>query len=242
MPVLPLRSEARHSSEMVDQLLFGDTYELLSLREEWCEVSVCGYSYRGWISRKQHTPLTEGERASVERWPLIVRKPVASVTLCGRETLIPMGSRLPEADVAVCGIAIHHDLSGASLQTPIEVALQLYGAPYLWGGKSCMGIDCSGLSQLAYRLCGIMLPRDASQQALVGSAVGNDIPEANDLLFFHNEAGRVVHVGIYMGGGKIIHASGRVRIDPVDAVGIVNTDTGQYSHRLHSIRRIVKEK
>ena len=241
LPLIPLRASASHSSEMVDQLLFGDTYELLSQTEEWCEVALCRYQYHGWISLKQHTPITDNEKKLVELWPAVVGEPFAAVTLRGKATLLPMGSRLPrEAEVTVANIALQHTTTQQqSIATPLESALKLFNAPYLWGGKSCMGIDCSGLTQTTFRVSGAGLPRDASQQALAGREI-TSLAEAtaNDLMFFHNEAGKIVHVGIYMGDNKIIHASGRVRIDTVDNIGIMNCETGQYSHKLCSIRRI----
>ena len=126
------------------------------------------------------------------------------------------------------------------LSTMLEFAMQFLRAPYLWGGRTPAGIDCSGFTQLIYKSIGVLIPRDASQQVELGNALDfASEAQIGDLAFFQNEEGRIVHVGMVCGPGKIIHASGQVRIDRLDDTGIFNADTGQYSHHLRIIKRLL---
>jgi cell wall-associated NlpC family hydrolase len=121
----------------------------------------------------------------------------------------------------------------------IETAMQFRNSPYLWGGRSPFGYDCSGFTQIVYKINGVRLPRDASQQASVGRII-DTVKETvqGDLVFFAGEKDRVVHVGLAIPPGKIIHCSGMVRIDALDEKGIFNSQVNQYTHRMHSIRRV----
>ena len=121
-----------------------------------------------------------------------------------------------------------------------EIAQSLLNVPYQWGGRSPMGMDCSGFTQVVFKILGKKLLRDAWQQAEQGVLV-NFIEEIQpgDLVFFDNEEGRIIHVGIALANHKIIHASGCVRIDNLDHHGIYNTETRKYSHNLRIIKRVL---
>ena len=122
----------------------------------------------------------------------------------------------------------------------VEIAKAYLNVPYLWGGKSSFGIDCSGLTQQVYKIGGYKIPRDAYQQAEMGEVLSFvEEAEPGDLAFFDNAEGRIIHVGIMCGNGKILHAHGKVRIDPIDTNGIFNTDSQKYSHKLRCIRKII---
>ena len=121
----------------------------------------------------------------------------------------------------------------------VEIALSLINTPYLWGGKSPFGIDCSGFSQLVYKMIGINLPRDARDQAKIGSTLSFiDESQAGDLAFFHNKEDKIIHVGIILKDNYIIHASGRVRIDRLDQTGIYNNELNTHTHKLRFIKKI----
>jgi cell wall-associated NlpC family hydrolase len=121
-----------------------------------------------------------------------------------------------------------------------ENAYMYLHSPYLWGGRTPFGIDCSGFTQMVYKLAGIKLKRDAWQQAEQGSLIHLvDEARQGDLAFFDNDEGRIIHVGIVLPNNKIIHASGKVRLDSLDHHGIFNQETKKYTHNLRLIKRFV---
>lgn len=241
LPVVPMRAEASDRSEMVSQLLFGDTFVVEEYSEKWTLIVVDFDGYRGWVDTKQLCFLSMEDCEKVKAWSAVQHELLTVVQVNNRGLLLPMGSRLPSAgDSIPNGISVEYMPNTVADQLDIQtIAQQWLGSPYLWGGKTCLGVDCSGFVQTLFKVAGYSMQRDASQQVLQGCGV-DSISEAlpNDLCFFKNDSGKIIHVGIYMGSNKIIHASGEVRIDTIDDKGIFNADRQAYTHTLSSIRRM----
>lgn len=231
LPAVAMRGQASHRAEMVNQLLFGDQVELLDHQAEWLRVRSLYDGYEGWVDDKQLVEVLALMAADYcAATPCRVVVPAATGWMAADYALtIPTGACCPAAWLA--------EPPRKVTETPLEVASRFLGAPYLWGGRTAMGIDCSGLVQVAHKVCGIALPRDASQQVSVGKEVAYDERHAGDLAFFV-DGGSIVHVGICTADGNILHASGRVRCDRLTADGIWDASRGVLTHRLHSVRRL----
>lgn len=248
LSVIPLRKEPSHRSEMVSQLLFGEYVELLEGREDFSKVRCLYDDYEGWVLTSQVTEVNE-----VLPTDLYLGHWCEKLLVNGRYKHVPFGSPLyaAEGPVFFDKSKVEYVLSPSALwQSRTEILdaatlLKIYSlyldTPYLWGGKSVLGIDCSGFVQQVFKLFCMKLWRDAYQQAEQGVAVNNlEDVRLGDLAFFGNAAGKITHVGILLRSDEIVHASGTVRIDRIDKNGITNVDTGQLTHRLHSIRRVIE--
>lgn len=247
--VAPIRAEASDRSEIYTTLLFGDAYEVLERREKWLRIRTVYDHYEGWIDPKQGSPVSESEYA---QWPggqwIVGLDRLPKVRKSnGEELFLVAGSTLPfyqdgrfqfgGEQYEFIGEAIIPDPE--KFETELEKACLFYlNAAYLWGGRSPWGIDCSGLTQLVYKHFGIKILRDAAQQATQGETVDFlASAKVGDLAFFDNAEGRVIHVGILLSNDRIIHASGRVKIDPIDNQGIFSEELGKHSHQLRIIKR-----
>lgn len=251
----PLRDTISHSSEMISQVLFGDLVELKDKYQNWHKVETLFDGYEGWLDEKQFLPLTQEdyEACKADRSLVFSSGFVSEVERNTDHAVfrIGMGCRLPlfhEGSFKIGNLEYSYkspiwevpDTVESKRKTILERGNLLLNTPYLWGGKSAFGLDCSGFTQLVFRTCGIALLRDASRQAGQGSLINLiDEAQAGDLLFFDDENEQIVHVGIYTGNGHILHASGSVRIDPVDHEGIYRQEIGTYSHHLRLIRRML---
>ena len=247
---IPCRKEPSDKSEMVSQLLFGERYEVLEELEKWTKIKHATDGYESYICIKQTYRIDQAEYLRLGNEPNpICTELVQVVAENGNLFPIVMGSILPGIEEDVMEIdGRFFSYSGGLNQvgTPankaqiIEDAFMYLGAPYLWGGRSPFGIDCSGFTQVVYGMNGVQLPRDASQQVELGNNYSFvEEAEAGDLAFFDNEEGHIVHVGIMLPEGRIIHASGKVRIDKLDHYGIFNEETGKYTHQLRIIKKII---
>lgn len=250
LSTVPVRSSASDTSEMVTQLLFGEIVEILDKKSQWRRIRCTWDNYIGWIDHKQIRPISQAEYEQYINdyaYSLELMQPVMA-----DDHYIPitMGARLPCFDgmrLQLCsqnysfsGQAVHPSDIDSSVSMILKIARKYLYAPYLWGGRSPVGIDCSGFTQIVYQMAGISLLRDASQQVGQGESV-DFVEQAlpGDLAFFENKKGNISHVGIIISEDEIIHASGRVRIDKIDHYGIYNIDTKKYTHPLRVVKRVI---
>ncbi|MCZ2443708.1 MAG: C40 family peptidase [Flavobacteriales bacterium] len=244
---LPCREDPSHKSQMNTQLLFGETYQVLDRHDDWLLIESDHDHYSSWITAIQHHPFENDitDLLSISDTPVaFIEHQYLSV-----KQLLPLfvGSKLPDRRDKIWYTGMHTftypDIKKrANTLSPEEVhrlsSMYLH-SPYLWGGRSPAGIDCSGLVQVVMGLMNIKLPRDAYQQANEGKLVDFiHEAQAGDLAFFDNADGHIIHVGIMLNHEHIIHASGTVRIDRIDHAGIFHSELQKYTHRLRIIKRI----
>ncbi|WP_163318125.1 C40 family peptidase [Dysgonomonas sp. 520] len=250
--VTPVRSAPQEQAEMVTQLLFGETCEVEGDSESFVKIKNSIDSYTGWVDAKMLTEIDEEIYTKLLSHPTFMTcVPIADAFCMTDKSIyhLSAGSRLPfynpensSFDIAGKTFQIHPSfvtyLPHSSKDNIIATAMLFLNSPYMWGGKNVFGIDCSGLVQTVFAMNGFSLTRDAGTQVKEGEIISS-LAEAQptDLLFFEKDE-KTTHVGIYLGDGKIIHASGKVKIEPVDNKGIMNDETSAYSHILSAIRRI----
>jgi len=248
---VPVRVEASDRSALVNQLLFGETFEVVDAIGSWKVIWGTLDKYEGFIDQKQFLPISEETfnslKQSHDKFPKNILSWVSDSL--GQRTLIMPASSMAGFENGLLNIEGHEFKYSDPLTDPsnettnhsiLDAAQQYLNAPYTWGGRSITGIDCSGLVQNVFKINGIKLHRDASCQAKQGEML-NLISEAlpGDLAFFDNDEGEIIHVGIIADEGKIIHASGCVRIDDIDHNGIFNQQLKKYTHKLRLIKRML---
>jgi hypothetical protein len=257
---ISMRAEPSHKAQLVSQLLFGDAYQIEEVVGDWLKIKTLDCGYEGYIEKKLWNEMHEddaAEYASLKKY--IVTDYLIFIKEFETNITFPvfMGSSFPypQDNMLILGNAIfivelpearvfpkHPNLSEEQ-SALLQFASGYLRAPYLWGGRTPAGIDCSALVQLAFKSINIALPRDASQQVNAGTQVDFTTEwQIGDIAFFDNEEGNITHIGIICGKDKILHASGFVRIDILDSTGIYNKQLEQYTHKLRVVRRVTSDK
>lgn len=239
LSIVPLRAEPNHRSEMVTQILFGELFEILEEGTDFSLIRMIDIGYEGWIQKNQFAdtvlPLSSNKIVDIFG---------ARAHTQNRNVILLHGTPMPIDELQIGNLKYKiegaiRDATISDFDVEFPKLISYYNnTPYMWGGRSITGIDCSGFSQVVYKHFGIQLKRDAWQQAESGRTVDflTEI-KSGDLAFFDNEAGRITHVGIMIDQETIIHASAQVRIDKIDNQGIFNTELNKYTHNLRIIKR-----
>ncbi len=238
LAVIPVRAEPRDPAEIVTQLLFGELLEVLEEKEQWRKIRCLHDGYEGWTDEKLFLPF-KGNHKKNER---LYANTLTINTKTGPQTIVKganlhkvKGNEIQVGEDVYQILGTHTQNWKENLET---IAMSYLNAPYLWGGRSIFGVDCSGFTQTVFAFKNIHLPRDAYQQAEEGKKIELGKQKPMDLAFFVNSKGRVIHVGICLEDNKIIHAYGKIRIDKLDEKGIWVADMNKYSHTFSHIRRI----
>jgi hypothetical protein len=245
LSITPLRLEPSDTSELVSQALYGELFKVLEQRKKWSRIRLAFDKYEGWVDNKQYKEISKEDYNTLKITKDIYSTDLVEFVETNDKQLYPiaLGSSLKGLSL------LNHNYDGNTNNDKneksaiIKTAFLYLNAPYLWGGKTPFGIDCSGFTQMVYKLNGYRLFRDASQQSTQGEALSFiEESEPGDLAFFDNSEGKITHVGIIMKDNYIIHAHGKVRIDRLDQTGIYNTETKKHTHKLRVIKNIIKKK
>lgn len=247
LAIIPLRAESSDRSEIVSQVLFGEHFEVLETAKQWTRIRLQYDRYEGWIDTKQYRKITKEQFEQLGQDAIVLNSDLIEYVNAPNNLLmpIPLGaslSFLSHPDINTDNFDFEGmRISGVKPKSNlINTAFMYLNAPYLWGGKTPFGIDCSGFTQMVYKLNGYHLLRDASQQATQGDALSFiEESEPGDLAFFDNDEGRIIHVGIIMDNNYIIHGSGKIRIDRLDHLGIYNAEQNRHTHKLRVIKKII---
>lgn len=240
--LVPLRIDPSDKTELVSQVLYGDFFKVLEQRKNWSKIRLAFDNYEGWIDNKQYLEINKLQYQTLQKETPITSQDLVEFIEDKNKQLhsIVLGSTLNGLEL------LEHQYDGEAFKGSnsknnlIKTAFLYLNTPYLWGGKSPFGIDCSGFTQMVYKLNGYKLLRDASQQATQGEALSFiEESEPGDLAFFDNNEGDIIHVGIIMKDNYIIHAHGKVRIDRLDHSGIYNSEKNTHTHKLRVIKKII---
>ena len=242
LSIVPLRAEPKNVSEQTSQLLYGEFFSILNQQKSWSKIQNTSDGYEGWVNNKNFKFV---EKSIFQKLQTTKKRYSAElVDFIWKDDIIlfptPIGSLVSSAQI------LGHRFEGKKMvdtkqkENLVGTALHYLNSPYIWGGKSPFGIDCSGLVQCVYQLHGVQLPRDAYLQAEFGETLGFiDESEPGDLAFFDDDEGKITHVGIIMTDYHIIHAFGKVRIDRLDQTGIFNNSLNTHTHKLRVIKKIM---
>ena len=229
--IVPVRRESNAKSEMINQLFFGETIRVIKFLKKWSKIRSNIDNYEGWIRNLHFMKISSKENKSLSKNKVFSNSEIL-VNGSENQIIIPTGSLINNLK-----FLNYTNNNVEEKKSTLNVALSFLNSPYLWGGKTKFGTDCSGFTQSVFKTRNIILPRDASDQVKEGVNIKNDW-KSLDLAFFGDNKKNISHVGMLIGNNKIIHAYGKVRIDKLDEKGIFNEEENRITHFLQIIKRI----
>jgi len=236
---------------MVSQLVFGERVQGLEQQGNWLKIRNESDAYEGWATSYMLTSVSGSQANGTPFYRFISSNEPVLFDESGRSMHLPIGAVIPSAEpymskdhlqIGERRWRIYQDALFLSINPSelLSFAQRLLYTPYLWGGRSSYGIDCSGFTQLCYKVCGIAIPRDSGQQWKAAKQISWASRKPTDLVFFNqNGKPNISHVGILMNANEIIHASGRVRIDSIQAEGIIRKSDQKLTHQFVGIGRFI---
>lgn len=242
-----IRKEPSDKSEMVSQILFGETFQIIDTQDQWIKIIMDFDFYEGWVLHYQIVEIESNTyQEIIKKDTIISDELVTFISNNNNLQTLTLGSTLPlfqDATFQLNGIKFDFDgntKTGKHLKSDlVNTAHMFLNTSFLWGGRTPFGIDCSGFTQMVYKINGYSLLRDSHQQASQGEVLSFiEESDPGDLAFFDNEEGEIIHVGIILSNNYIIHCHGKVRIDRLDQSGILNVDTKRHTHKLRVIKQI----
>lgn len=250
--VAHMRSEPEHKAELISQLLFGETAYVFEQKNDFYRLKSASDNYIGWVHKNQVTAVDETKVQTLKNYYTQFQETMISIN--GKEIVVPFGSKMYVATNSKLQLNETYSIEFTLANEPensgddqillqhayTNFRLAYKSTSYLWGGKSALGIDCSGLVQQFFKLVNVNLPRDAKDQAMQGVDIGF-LQEVKpfDVAFFDDEEGNIIHTGILLSTTTILHAYGSVREDVIDVAGIIHADTKQRTHKLRCIKRFI---
>lgn len=243
LSIVPIRTSPEDASEMSSQLLYGEHFKVLEQRKEWSRIRMAHDRFEGWARRDQIGLISEEQYHGLEseQWPGLSTELLSHI--CDADGMlipVPLGSVVGAASL------LDHHFEGpcqkgdAPKKGLLDTALLYLKAPFLSGGRTPFGIDCSGFTQMVHRINGYALERKPQEQSAQGEALSFiEESESGDLAFFDDLDGRIDHVGMILPDNHIIHVNGHVRIDRLDHTGIFNRELKRYTHKLRVIKKIL---